>query len=81
MVEIGGKVVFWLRHRGGVDNIGDIIADDNLKIIADKAYDGASSMSMKEDLKTTTDEANDDERYADRAEANEDFIVIEADTK
>jgi hypothetical protein len=36
---------------------------------------------MKEDLKTTTDEANDDERYADRAEANEDFIVIEADTK
>jgi hypothetical protein len=62
-MEIGGKVVFWLRRRGGVDKIGDIIADDDLKTIADKACDGALPMSMKEDLKITANEAYDDKAY------------------
>jgi len=52
-----------------------------LKTIADEACDGTLSISMKEDLKTTTDEAYDDKIHADRVEADEDFIVIEADTK
>ena len=36
-------------------------------------------MSMKEDLKTTADEAYDDGKHADGAEADESFIVIKAD--
>jgi len=35
---------------------------------------------MKEDLTTTADEASDDRKHADRAEADEDFM-IEMDTK
>jgi hypothetical protein len=34
---------------------------------------------MKEDLKTTTDEAYDDGKHADGEEADENFIVIKAD--
>jgi hypothetical protein len=37
------------------------------------------SMPMKEDLKTTADEACDDEKHADGEEIDENFIVIEAD--
>jgi hypothetical protein len=36
-------------------------------------------MPMKEDLKTTADEACDDGRHADGEEVDENFIVIEAD--
>jgi hypothetical protein len=36
-------------------------------------------MSMKEDLKTSADEAYDDKKYADGMEAVESFIVIKAD--
>jgi hypothetical protein len=36
-------------------------------------------MPIKEDLKTTADEACDDEKHADGEEANENFIVIMAD--
>jgi hypothetical protein len=36
-------------------------------------------MPMKEDLKTTADEACDDGKHADGEEINENFIVIEAD--
>jgi hypothetical protein len=37
------------------------------------------SMPMKEDLKTTTDEACDDGKHADGEEVNENFIVVKAD--
>jgi hypothetical protein len=36
-------------------------------------------MPMKEDLKTTADEAYDDRKHADGEEADENFIVIKAD--
>jgi len=36
-------------------------------------------MPMKEDLKTTADEAYDDGKHADGAGADENFIVIKAD--
>jgi hypothetical protein len=36
-------------------------------------------MPMKEDLKTTTDEACDDREHADGEEVDENFIVIKAD--
>jgi hypothetical protein len=36
-------------------------------------------MSMKEDLKTTADEACDDGKHADGDESDENFIVIKAD--
>jgi hypothetical protein len=36
-------------------------------------------MPMKEDLKTTADEACGDGKHADGEEVNENFIVIEAD--
>jgi hypothetical protein len=36
-------------------------------------------MSIKEDLKTTTDEACDEGKHADGEEIDENFIVIEAD--
>jgi hypothetical protein len=36
-------------------------------------------MPMKEDLKTTADEACDDGKHADGEEADENFIVIKAD--
>jgi hypothetical protein len=36
-------------------------------------------MPMKEDLKTTADEACDDLKHADGEEADENFIVIKAD--
>jgi hypothetical protein len=36
-------------------------------------------MPMKEDLKTTADEACDDGKHADGEEIDENFIVIEAD--
>jgi hypothetical protein len=36
-------------------------------------------MPMKEDLKTTADEACDDGKYADGEEVNENFIVIKSD--
>jgi hypothetical protein len=36
-------------------------------------------MSMKEDLKTTVDEACDDGKHADGEEVDENFIVIKAD--
>jgi hypothetical protein len=53
-------------------------ADGNLKTIA---YNGALPMSMKGETKTTTGEAYDERKYADGAGADEDFIVVEADTK
>jgi hypothetical protein len=36
-------------------------------------------MPMKEDLKTTADEACDNRKHADGEEVDENFIVIEAD--
>jgi hypothetical protein len=36
-------------------------------------------MPMKEDLKTTVDEACDDGKHADGEEVNENFIVIKAE--
>jgi hypothetical protein len=36
-------------------------------------------MSMKEDMKTTADEACDDGKHADGEEIDENFIVIKAD--
>jgi hypothetical protein len=36
-------------------------------------------LPMKEDLKTTADEACDDGKHADGEEVDENFIVIEAD--
>jgi hypothetical protein len=52
-----------------------------LKTIVDEAYDDTLSMSMKEDMKTTTGEAYDDGKHADGAEVDEDFILIKADMK
>jgi hypothetical protein len=40
-----------------------------------------SSMPMKEDIKTTADEACDDGKHADGEEVDENFIVIKADKK
>ena len=56
-------------------------ADGNLKTIANRAYNDALPMSMKGETKTTAGEAYDDRKYADGARADEDFIMIEADTK
>ena len=81
MVVTDGKVVIGLRFRSHVNKIGDAIVDVDLKTIADEACDGALLMLMKEDLKTTANEAYDDRKNADRAEADEDFIMIEAERK
>ena len=78
---IEGKVVFWLRLRGVVNEIEDVIADVDLKTIANEACDDALPMSMKEDLKITAHEDYDGRKHADGAEADENFIVIKADTK
>jgi hypothetical protein len=58
-----------------------VFADVNLKIIADSIYDSTLPMSMKKDTKTTAGEAYDDRRHTDGERADEDFIVIKADTK
>jgi len=58
-----------------------VFADVDLKTIADRAYDDTLPMSMKEDMKTTDSEAYDDRKHVDGAGADEDFIVIKADTK
>jgi len=42
---------------------------------------GTLLMPMKEDVKTTADEAYDDRKHADGAGADEGFIVIEVGTK
>jgi len=56
-------------------------AGGSLKTIADRAYNDALPMPMKEETKTTASEAYDDRKYANGAGAIEDFIVIEVDTK
>jgi len=58
-----------------------VFADAELRTIADRAYGNTLPMSMKEDTKTTAGEAYDDRKHADGAGANEDFIVVKADTK
>ena len=57
-----------------------VFANGNLKTVANRACNNALPMSMKGETKTTA-EAYDDKMYADRAGADEDFIVIEADMK
>jgi hypothetical protein len=56
-------------------------ADGNLRTIADRACNGVLPMLMSGETKTTAGEAYDNRKYADGAGADEDFIVIEADTK
>jgi hypothetical protein len=47
--------------------------DGSLKTIADRAYNDALPMLMKEETKTTAGEAYNDRKYADGAGAGEDF--------
>jgi len=56
-------------------------ADGNLRTSADRACNGALPMSMRGEMKTTASEAYDDRKYADGVGADEDFIIIGAETK
>ena len=56
--------------------LGTAFVDGDLRTIAERACNGAISMTMRGETKTTASEAYDDRKYADG-----DFIVIEADMK